>query len=153
MDNNDILRRIRYIFDISDDNMIKTFAAADMEVTRAEVSAWLKSDDDPDMVGLYDKVLATFLNGFINVKRGKREGPQPKPEKTLNNNLIMRKLKIALTLRDEDIVGFIKSAGLPVSKHEVNAFFRKPEQRQYRRCLDQFLRNMLVGMQNKYRKD
>jgi len=153
MTNNDILRRLRYAFDFNDKKMMKIFALADYEATRQEISAWLKKEDQEGHVGIYDKFLAIFLNGFINLKRGKREGEQPKPEKTLNNNLIFRKLKIALSLTDEDIVEILKLVDLRVSKHEINAFFRKPGQRQYRQCKDQILRNFLHGLQVKHRDD
>ncbi len=152
MKNNDILRRIRYTFDFSDDKMIAIFAKADEIVTRAQVSDWLKKEDDPDFRSLHDKHLAIFLNGLINDQRGKREGPQPKPEKTLSNNLILRKLKIALNLKDHDILNMLGLAGLRLSKHELSAFFRNPEQRQYRECKDQVLRNFLHGMQIRYRE-
>ncbi len=153
MNNNDVLRKIRYTFDYGDEKMIKIFFSGGLEVNRETLSAWLKKDDDPAFVGIYDKQLASFLNGFINLKRGKRDGPQAKAEKTLNNNLILRKIKIALNLRDEDMVDLLRLAGFKFSKHEINAFFRKPGQSQYRRCLDQVLRNFLFGMQKKYRVD
>jgi uncharacterized protein YehS (DUF1456 family) len=153
MNNNDLLRRLRYNFDFSDSQMMKIFALAEEEVTRAQISDWMKKEDDPAWVSLHDKQFAIFLNGFINLKRGKREGPQPKPEKSLNNNIIFRKLKIALNLRDEDILEMFKLADLEVSKHEISALFRKPGQSQYRECKDQFLRNFIYGMQLKYRGD
>ena len=152
MNNNDVIRRVRYTFDFSDDKMIEIFALADVEVTRAQISEWLKKDEDPDFKGIYDKDLASFLNGFINLRRGKKEGPQPKPEKTLNNNLILRKLKIALNLRDDEMVEIFDLVDMRISKHEINAFFRKPTQSQFRFCKDQFLRNFLYGIQKKYRK-
>ena len=51
MDNNDIIRRIRYAFDLSDAKMIEIFALADHEVTRPQISNWLKKDDDPYFQG------------------------------------------------------------------------------------------------------
>lgn len=153
MENADILRKIRYTFDYSDDQMMAIFADGGKPATRAQVSDWLKREDDPDHKGIYDIDLAVFLNGFITLKRGKRDGPMPKPEKTLNNNLILRKIKIALALRDDDMVDILKLADLKVSKHEISALFRKETQSQYRQCKDQFLRNFLFGMQKKYRKD
>ncbi|MDW7690267.1 DUF1456 family protein [Flammeovirgaceae bacterium SG7u.111] len=152
MNNNDILRRVRYTFDFSDSKMIALFALADKQVTREEVSNWLKREEDPDFVALYDKDLAIFLNGLINDKRGKRDGEQPKPEKTLNNNLILRKLKIALNLRDDDMLEILSLADFKLGKHELSAFFRKPTQSQYRLCKDQVLRNFLHGLQLKYRE-
>ena len=153
MNNNDTLRRLRYTFDFSDSEVIRLFESGGKEVTRAEISDWLKSDDDPDFKPIYDIDLAAFLNGFINLKRGKREGPQPKPEKSLSNNNVLRKIKIALNLRDDDMISIFESAKLRVSKHELSALFRKPDQRQYRPCKDQFLRNFLHGLQIKYRQD
>jgi uncharacterized protein YehS (DUF1456 family) len=151
MNNNDILRRIRYIFGFSDSEMIEIFSLAEQEVSRAEISSWLKKDDDPDLQELYDKELAIFLNGLIIDKRGKKDGEQPKAEKRMNNNIVFRKLKIALNLRDDDILEILALADFRISKHELSAFFRNPVQSQYRPCKDQILRNFLMGMQIKYR--
>ena len=150
MNNNDIIRRIRYTFDFSDSKMIEIFGMAGQEVTRAEISDWLKKDDDPEFQEIYDLQLAIFLNGLIIDKRGKKDGEQPLPEKKLNNNIVFRKLKIALNLKDDDILELFKLAGLRLGKTELSAFFRKPEQSQYRPLKDQFLRNFLHGMQIKY---
>lgn len=153
MTNNDILRRLRYTFELSDDKMIKIFALADKEVTRAEISEWLKKDDQPDYKSIYDIDLAIFLNGFINLKRGKKEGEQPKPEKKLNNNIIFRKLRIALAFTDDDIVEALALVNFRISKHELSAFFRNPSQNQYRPCKDQILRNFIHGIQVKFRNN
>ncbi|RIJ33482.1 YehS family protein [Pontibacter oryzae] len=150
MNNNDILRRIRYTFDFNDDQMIALCGSGSMQVTRAEVSDWLKKEDDPECKELGDEQLAAFLNGFINEKRGKKEGPQPEPEKKLNNNIILRKLKIALNLKDEDMLDILELVRFRLGKAELSAFFRNPSQSQYRACKDQILRNFLHGMQLKY---
>jgi len=151
MTNNDVLRRIRYTFNFDDSKMIAIFALAGLEVTRAEISDWLKKDDDPDYKSCGDLQLATFLNGLIIEKRGKKDGPQPEPEKTLNNNIIFRKLKIALNLQADDVIAMINKADFRISKHELSAFFRKPGHKHYRECKDQVLRYFLKGMQLKYR--
>ncbi len=153
MTNNDVLRKIRYTWDFSDDKMIKLFELGNLEVTRAQISDWLKREEDEDYKNIYDKQLAHFLNGLIVDKRGAREGPPMKAEKTINNNIILRKLKIALNLKVEDMVSIFSNADMHVSKHEISAFFRKPEQKQYRQCKDQFLRNFLMGLQLKHRPE
>jgi len=151
MNNNDILRRIRYSFDFNDTKMMDLFGLGGREATRAEISDWLKKDDDPAFQNLNDKELAVFLNGMIIDKRGQKEGEIPKPEKRLNNNMVFRKLKIALSLKDEDILNILKLVDIEISKHELSAFFRNPEQPQYRLCKDQILRNFLHGLQVQYR--
>ena len=153
MINNDILRRIRYTFDFDDSKMIALFGLADHQVTREQISNWLKKDDDSAYQKCSDTQLAIFLNGLINDKRGKKEGPQPKPEQHLTNNIIFRKLKIALNLKDKDILEIMDLANFRMSKHELSAFFRKPDHKNYRNCKDQILRNFLKGMQLKYRNN
>ena len=150
MTNNDILRRIRYIFDFDDSKMINLFGLANLEVTRAQVSDWLKKEDDPAYKNCTDTQLANFLNGLIIDKRGKKEGPQPRPEKRLSNNIIFRKMKIALDLKADDVIEILEMANLRISKHELSAFFRKPDNKHYRECKDQILRNFLKGVQLKY---
>ena len=130
---------------------MQLFSLGDREVSRAEVSNWLKKDTDPDFARLDDEQLANFLNGLIVEHRGKRDGPPPTPEAFLNNNIILRKLKIALNLRDDEMLQIFALADTRISKHEISAFFRKPTQSQYRPCLDQFLRSFLQGLQIKYR--
>lgn len=153
MTNNDILRRIRYVFDFNDDKMIAIFASAEYEVTRTQISNWMKADDDADYKSLSDVLLATYLNGLINDKRGKREGAQPVPEEKLSNNAIFMKLKIALNLQAEDILEIMDLSDFRMSKHELSAFFRKSGHKHYRECKDQILRIFLKGLQMQYRKD
>ena len=151
MNNNDVLRRIRYSFDFEDSKMMAVFGLGGLEVTRAEISDWLKRDDDPDYKTCSDQQLATFLNGLIVDKRGKRDGPQPEPETQLNNNIVFRKLRIALNLQAEDVLKLVNQADFRISKHELSAFFRKPGHKHHRECKDQVLRNFLKGIQLKYR--
>ena len=151
MTNNDVLRRIRYTFNLDDTKMIAIFRLGNLEVTRAQVSEWLKKDDDPDYKNCADVQMAAFLNGFIVEKRGKKDGPQPVPETNLTNNIVFRKLKIALNLQAEEILMLIRRADFTMSKHELSAFFRKPGHKHYRLCKDQVLRYFLKGVQLKYR--
>ena len=146
MTNNDIIRRLRYTFDYSDDQMIELFKLGRTEVTRAQVSDWLKKDETVQ-VKLMDVELASFLNGMIVKNRGAKEGVVMENERQLNNNIIFRKLRIAMNFKDTDIIKVYDEVEMVISKHELSAIFRKPDQRQYKACLDQFLRNFLLGLQ------
>lgn len=152
MTNNDILRRIRYIFDFNDAKMIEIFALADLPVKRHFIIAWLRKDDDPAFEECNDRMLATFLNGLISEKRGKKPGPQPEPEQRLTNNIILMKLKIALSMQSEDIIAAVKLGGFQLSSPELSSFMRRPGHRNYRECKDQVLRYFLKGLQFKFRE-
>lgn len=149
--NNDILRRIRYTFEFKDSKMIEIFALSDYHTDRTQVSDWLKKPGDPAFKEMIDSQLASFLNGFIILKRGSKDGPPPEAENRLNNNIIFRKLKIALNLKDVDILEILTLVNVSISKHELSAFFRNPKHQHFRSCMDQMLRNFLHGMQIKYR--
>jgi len=151
MTNNDILRRIRYTFNFNDSTMINLFKLADLDVTREQVSSWLKKDDDESYASCGDIQFSTFLNGLISHRRGKKEGKTPEPDKKLTNNIILRKLKIALDMKNEDVLEMLSGNGFTLSNHELSAFFRRVDHKHYRTCKDQVLRNFLQGIQLKYR--
>jgi len=153
MTNNDILRRLRYTLNFDNHAMLNVFTLADRNVDNKELMAWLSKDTDDRYKSLPDNQLASFLNGLINLKRGKREGPQPEPEAKLNNNLIFRKLKIAFALQSEDILNILLLANFKFGAHELSALFRKADHKHYRPCKDQVLRNFLMGLQLKLRPD
>ena len=153
MTTNDIMRRVRFIFDFNDDKMMELFAHTGHTATRAQISAWLKRDEDPAYVACTDTELAIFLNGLIIEKRGRKEGPQPEPETRLTNNIIFMKLKIALNMKAEDVLETLQRVDFWMSKHELSAFFRKPGHKHFRDCKDQVLRNFLNGLQSTYRGD
>ncbi len=153
MTNNDVLRRIRYVFDFNDTKMIEIFALADLPVKRSQVITWLLKDEDPAFEDCNDLMLATFLNGLISEKRGKKPGPQPEPEQRLTNNIILMKLKIALNLQSTDIIATVELGGFQLSAPELSSFMRRPGHRNYRECKDQVLRYFLKGLQLKYRDD
>ena len=151
MTNNDILRRIRFILDFDDMKMIETLAMANVEVRRGHIVSWLLKEDENSYQECNDRMLASFLNGLISMKRGKKKGPQPEPENTLTNNLILKKLKIAFNLQSEDIIEILALSDFELSAPELSSFLRKPGHRNYRVCKDQVLRNFLMGLQIKLR--
>ncbi len=148
--NNDVLRRLRYTFNFNDKKMSSIFASADLDVTREQISQWLKKDNDADFVSCTDKQLASFLNGFINEKRGKKPGIQAVAEQRLTNNIILTKLKIALNIQAEELVSMLDSVGFRIRKPELSAFSRKVDHKHYRVCKDQILRNLLQAIDKKY---
>lgn len=153
MTNNDILRRIRYLFNFSDLEVVALFKLAECDVDEAEVKNWLKKEDDPELVEMTDRELAIFFNGLIIQKRGKREGPQPEPEESLSNNMILMKLKIALNLKSEDILELFALVDRKISKPELSSFLRSADHYQYRPMMDQYLRNFLNALQVKSKNE
>ena len=67
------------------------------------------------------------------------------------NNLLLKKVKIALTLTNEDMLEILESAGVTVSKSELSAVLRKEGHRNYKPCGDRYARNFLKGLALRYR--
>ena len=67
-------------------------------------------------------------------------------EINMTNNDVLKKLRIALNLKDTDILETLKLSGFEISKTELTAFFRKPDHRNYKECGDQVLRRFLDGL-------
>ncbi|MFM2590574.1 DUF1456 family protein [Vibrio sp. TBV020] len=153
MTNNEILRRIQHALNLKNAQIIKAFEQADTPVAHDQVGNWLKDEGEKSFSKMKDKDLAIFLNGFINLKRGKKEGEQPKPEQALTNNMIFMKLRIALNMKAEDVLDVLEVVGISLSKYEIGAYFRKPNNKNYKACEDQLLCDFLNGVQFTNRPD
>jgi len=152
MNNNNILRRIRYILDLKDNQITRIFKHVEVEATEQQVNRWLKRDDEADFEPLSDDALIDFLDALIIEKRGQKDdGSTMRAQQKLDNNLIMMKLKIAFNLKAEDSLAIFKLADFNISKHELSALFRKKGHKHYRVCKNQMLRKYLKGLQIKYR--
>jgi uncharacterized protein YehS (DUF1456 family) len=64
----------------------------------------------------------------------------------LTNNDILKKLRVANKLRDDDIVKILALVDFKISKSELGALFRKEDHPKYMECGDQILRNFLNGL-------
>jgi len=154
MINNDVLRRLRYALNITDNKVIELFALAGHEMGRPELESIFKKEDEAGYALCEDPILDSFLEGLVISRRGKREegeGAKPVTRTRITNNDILKRLRIALQFKDDDIIDILALAGVTLSKSELSAFFRREGQPNYRPCGDQVLRNFLVGLTAKYR--
>lgn len=172
MNNNDKLVRLRYALDIKDSDLVTIFELGGATTSKEEVSQFLtripnleteeeKFPENIYQATLENRLLEQFYNGLITFKRGKRplkagevEKPVPLSMTHQNgNNVMLKKLKIALSLTTEDMVEVISRAGINVSVSELGAILRKEGHRNYQMCGDNFTRNFIKGLGLTYRKD
>lgn len=149
MINNDVLRSIRYLLDLSDLKVVEIMRLADPAIAleKSELQALLRKEDDPLHAALSDTMLAAFLDGLVLHCRGPNPNAAARPAtQRISNNLILKKLRVAFELKDEDMHQIFEDAGFPVSRPELSALFRKHDHRNFRLCGDQMLRNFLKGL-------
>lgn len=156
MTNNDFLRRLRYALNIKDNVMIEIFKLGNKIVSKEEVIAYLKRDTEEGFLKLSNQDLNLFLDGLIIKKRGKREDNSEKQTEikiTKNNlnNILLRKLRIALEFKSYDMIEVFKLGGVEISDGELSALFRKEDYKNYRECGDKYIRVFLKGLVEYYR--
>ncbi|KPB24210.1 DUF1456 family protein [Pseudomonas amygdali] len=147
MMNNDVLRSVRYMLDISDSKVVEIIGLTGFEVSQSDVIAFMKKEEEEGYLDCSDEIMAHFLDGLVYFKRGKDESRLPQPiDLPITNNIVLKKLRVAFELKEDDMHAILKSAEFPVSKPELSALFRKVGHTNYRACGDQLLRNFLKGL-------
>lgn len=146
MINNDVLRSLRFMLNISEFKLVEIVQLGGGEVTQAEMNGFIKKEDEPGFVECRQNVMAHFLNGLIYLKRGRDESRPALTPDLPTNNVVLKKLRVAFELKDEDILALLKDVDFDISKGELSAFFRKEGHPNFRACGDQFLRNFLKGL-------
>lgn len=142
------------MLDVGEGEIANILKLADYQPKREEI-AYIFDDSIPDdqKVDATHELTAYFLDGLIYYRRGKSDKHPPRPIRTpVTNNMVMKKLRVAFKLKDEDILGILKSTGFSISKSEVNALFQKEKHSNYKEAKDQVLRYFLKGLTNRVRK-
>jgi uncharacterized protein YehS (DUF1456 family) len=153
MNNNDILRRLRFAFDFSNKEatgLFKLDPSSMAEMTQADFLTRLAKDEDDDFVPCSDAELAAFLDGLIVSKRGLREpapAPASKPDDfRMSKNDVLKKLRIAMSFKEKEMLATLEQGGATLSKSELSALFRNSDHKHYRACGNQVLRNFIKGL-------
>lgn len=161
MNNNDILIRLRYALDLKNAQMVEIFTLGEYDMTIQSIAHVLsKPEEDDTHIECTNEMLDAFLNGFIIYKRGKQEprpGQPKRPPLAITsdehvNNIVLKKLRIALTLTSDDILDILDDAGVYLSNSELSAVMRKEDHRNYKVCGDRYIRNFLKGLALNYRE-
>lgn len=180
MKNNDVLRMFRYSLNIPDNIMINIFKLAKCQIDKPQLLNLLKKEGDSGYVSCSTTLLERFFDGLILYNRGSEpdssglyeksldtESKSPKikpdralqdkksintkPPESLSNNLILKKIRIALDLKQEDMMEIFRLGNMNLTKGEFSALFRKEGHKNYKECGDQYLRKFLQGLAERHR--
>lgn len=150
MDNNDLMRRIRYAVQLDDADAARLVALGGGEATTVDAAAWRAREDEAGYAACPDEAIVALLDGLVLERRG----PPPVPPRAdrdgtpsrLTNNRVLKQLRIALELQMGELQALVAAGGGQLGKSELGALFRKPGTRNYRACGDQVLRWFLTGL-------
>ena len=158
MDNNDLLRRLRYALQLDDSETVRIVVLGGGIVTVDQAARWRLTDSDPQFLACDEASVRAMLSGLILDRRGPAPAKShtgggtkepiaagPSPDR-LNNNQILKQLRVALSLRADAVHHVILAGGGAMSVSEVGALFRNASARNFRLCGDQVLRQFLTGL-------
>ena len=152
MTNNEVMKSVRYMLSLNDKNIVEIINLADHEIQQQDIQNYMRSETDPEYIACSDIVMSKFLDGLIYFKRGRDPSKPPMPyEFPITNNTILKKLRVAFELKEEDLIQVIAKADFRIGKSELSAFSRKKDHPNYRNCGDQVMRYFLKGLVLKFK--
>ncbi len=151
MNTNDILYKIQKALNLSQDEMIEAYKLADYNMDASHLDLLLKRRQDKDSKLCSYEELGVFLDGFVILKRG----PSPKKPNNdevveLTNNLILKKLRIALELKEAETEIIFSLGEAELTKQQLASLFRKEGHKNFKECSDELLMAFLAGLDEFY---
>ncbi len=147
MNTNEILRDCYTLLGVDESQMVDIFKLGGFDVNPDTLSGYLKPEGDKEFLDCGYEALGSFLDGLIIYKRGPSDKKNSKDaEVRLNNNLILKKLRIAYELKEVDLYAIFNSVDIDITKNELGSLFRKEGHKNYRSCPDSILKLFLEGL-------
>ncbi len=148
---NEILYRIKKSLNLSIEEMLKTYQLENYTISEKHLTSLLKRRQDKGYILCSYEELGVFLDGLVTLKRG------PSPKKSdddtvveLTNNLILKKLRIALELKEAETEIIFGLAEVKLSKQQLASLFRKEGHKNFKPCSDELLMAFLEGLDEFY---
>jgi uncharacterized protein YehS (DUF1456 family) len=148
---NEVIYHIHKALNLSLDEILEIYTLEEYKMEASHLEALLKRRlDDGFMLCSYEE-LGTFLDGLVTLKRG--PSPKKKSETAvveLTNNLILKKLRIALELKESETEIIFGLADVELSKQQLASLFRKEGHKNFKACSDELLMAFLEGLDEYY---
>ena len=148
---NDILFKLKKALSLTPKEMIKAYALANYEMTQERLESILKRRQDKGYSEATYEELGVFLDGLVLLKRGASDKVATDDESvSLSNNLILKKVRVAMELREPELVILFALAEQELSKRQIGALFRKEGTKNFKSCSDELLMAFLEGLDEFY---
>ncbi|MCV6606775.1 MAG: DUF1456 family protein [Campylobacterales bacterium] len=146
MTNNYIVKTVAESLQLTHKEILAIYNLEDKEITAEDVTDVLRDETEEKFILLIDEGLTLFLNGLITYKRGEPTKKfSKKRDEDLTNNLVLKKLRIAFNLKDEDMLEIFALKNIKLSSSELTPYFRKEGHRNFKKCSDSLLKSFLLG--------
>ena len=151
MNTNNILYKIQKALNLNSNEILKAYELEAYKMESTHLDSLLKRRQDKDFKLCSYEELGVFLDGLVTLKRG----PSPKKSDTneaveLTNNLILKKLRIALELKEAETEIIFSLGEAELSKQQLASLFRKEGHKNFKECSDELLMAFLDGLDEFY---
>jgi uncharacterized protein YehS (DUF1456 family) len=148
---NDILYKIQKALSLTSEDILKAYELESYKMDLEHLNSLLKKRQDRGFKLCSYEELGVFLDGLVTLKRG----PSPKKNNEdevveLTNNLILKKLRIALELKEAETEIIFSLGEAELSKQQLASLFRKEGHKNFKACSDELLNAFLDGLDEFY---
>jgi len=148
---NDILFRITKALSLTTDDLVKLYALAEYDISEERIESILKRRQDKEYKEAGYEDLGLFLDGLVLFKRGISDRVAKEDDVVdLTNNLIMKKLRVALELKEPELVIIFALADTALTKRQIGALFRKEGTKNFKSASDELLMAFIEGLDEFY---
>jgi len=144
---NEILYHIQKALNLSIEEMIKAYTLEEYKMETSHLEALLKRRNDEGFMLCSYEELGLFLDGLVTLKRGPSPTKKNAEESVeLTNNLILKKLRIALELKEAETEIIFSLGEAELNKQQLASLFRKEGHKNFKECSDELLTAFLDGL-------
>jgi len=149
---NEILYRIQKALNLTEEEMLEAYKLESYDISAPYLATLLKRRQEKDFQLCSYEELGVFLDGLVTLKRG----PSPKKDTPneesveLTNNLILKKLRIAMELKEAETEIIFGLADVALTKQELKSLFRKESHKNFKKCSAELLMAFLEGLDEFY---
>ncbi len=148
---NDILFKIKTALSLKSSEIVKAYSLVEHNITEDRISNILKRRQDRDYEEATYEELGLFLDGLVILKRGENPKKSESDEVVeLTNNLILKKLRVAMNLKESELVIIFALAEVTLSKRQIGSLFRKEGGKNFKSCSDELLMAFIDGLDEFY---
>jgi len=148
---NDILFKLKTALSIDNESLIKAYALAEYEMKEERLNSILKRRQDKGYEDATYEELGVFLDGLVLLKRGPSDKVANDDEVVaLTNNLILKKVRVAMELKEPELVILFALAEVSLTKRQIGSLFRKEGGKNFKECSDELLIKFLEGLDEFY---
>jgi len=146
-----VITALKDALNLSRPQILSLYELLEYPMSRERLDRILKNPSNKRSITASYEELGLFLDALILQKR--KESPkvnESDEEIELTNNLIFKKIRVALNLKEYEIAIIFELADYRISKSQIKDLFRSPKHPKYRECSDKTLAAFLEGLNEFY---